>query len=109
MKGKRGGTCPPESSAMSGQHSRGNSKTEFHCGTWSLRTPVVIVDVVFLMLKFLIEVGDRCDKFTCGMLEKQFVQFLQGRKQKGGKVDQCELLAKTKEGRKTCPGFAAAA
>lgn len=70
---------------------------------------MVVGDVVFLMLKFLIEVGDRCGKFTCDMLEKQFVQFLQGRKQKVGKVAQCELLAKTKEGRKTCPGFAAAA
>lgn len=45
---------------------------------------MVVGDVVFLMLKFLIEVGDRCDKFTCGVLEKQFVQFLQGGKEKVG-------------------------
>lgn len=63
---------------------------------------MVVGDVVFLMLKFLIEVGDRCDKFTCGVLEKQFVQFLQGGKKKvGGKVAQCELWAKTKEGKLT--------
>lgn len=70
---------------------------------------MIIVGVVILMLKFLIEIGDRYDKFTCGMLEKQFVQFLQGRKQKVGKVAQCELWAKTKEGRKTSLVFAAAA
>lgn len=53
--------------------SRDNSKFVLCPGTrWNLCTPVVAANAVLLMLKFITTAGDRCDKFTCSILEKQF-------------------------------------